>query len=173
MAHEIGAQRRAIYGSDAGATLEGDIAPTAGTGAEVNAGFAGLDGVAETLFGFDKFGKCPAGGGFVGRDVDGTGRERGEDAAEGEGLRSGRDGEDAGIGGGEAELDERVGWREGGRLVLQGAEEVATVLAEPVAESVADEAATLFAAAAGCVVGNDVETPRLGVGKGGEGVIVR
>ena len=43
------------------------------------------------------------------------------------------------------------------------------MLAEPVAEGVADEVATLFAAAAGFVAGNDVETPRLGVGKGGEG----
>ena len=109
MAHEVGAQRGAINGGDAGAALDGDVAPTAGTGAEVNAGFTGLDGVAEALFGFDEFGKGPAGRGFVGSDVDDAGREGGEDAAEGEGLRSGRDGEDAGIGGGEAKLDEGVG----------------------------------------------------------------
>jgi hypothetical protein len=149
--------------------LEGDIAPTTGTGAEIHAGFTGKDGAAKTEFGFDEFGKSPAGRGFVGRDVDGAGREGGEDVAEGEGLRSGRDGEDAGIGGGEAELDEGVGWSEGGRLLLQGAEEMAAVLAEPVAEGVVDEEAPVFAAVAGFVAGSDVETPRLGVGKSGEG----
>lgn len=168
MAHEVGAQRRTIHGGDAGTALKGDVAPTARTGAEVHAGLAGLNGEAEALFGFDEFGKGPARRGFVGRDVDGTGRERGEDAAEGEGLRSGRKGKEAGIGGGQAELNEGVARRERCRLVLESAKEMAAMFAETVAEGVANEAATLFAAVTGFVKGNDVETPRLGVGEDGE-----
>lgn len=107
VAHEIVAERGTIDGGDVGTTVEGDITPATGAGAQIDAGLAGADGDSEALFGFEEFGEGAAWGGFIRGDGDEAGREGRDQGSKLVGDGWSEDGEPSGAGVGEQDLDDR------------------------------------------------------------------